>query len=110
MGAYALFSTAAILLVKQFVPPALAAWRVAPGMSAPMALVALGASLYVVSFLLWMAILSRNELSVVYPVLIGVTLALTTLAAWLLFKESIPMLRLAGIGLIFFGVVLVTRT
>jgi multidrug transporter EmrE-like cation transporter len=69
-----------------------------------------GAALYGLSFLLWMFILSRSELSVAYPVVIGATLMATTLASWLLLKEPINALRLAGVAVIFLGVIVVARS
>ncbi len=108
--AYTLASTAAVMLIKQFVGPAVQAWRLAPGLSSPLALLALGAVLYGCSFLLWMLILSRTQLSIAYPVLIGATLATTTLGAWLLLREPMHLTRLAGIAVVFAGIVLVTRS
>lgn len=109
-AAYTLASTAAVMLIKQFVGPALHGWKIAPGLSAPLALLAVGAALYGCSFLLWMFILSRTELSIAYPVLIGATLATTTLGAWLLLREPVNVARLAGIAVVFVGIVLVTRS
>jgi multidrug transporter EmrE-like cation transporter len=110
IGAYTLASTAAVMLIKQFVGAALEAWKLSPGLSAPLMLLGVGAALYATSFLLWMFILSRIELSVAYPLLIGATLATTTLGAWLLLNEPINLIRIAGVGIIFFGVVVVTRS
>lgn len=109
-AAYTLASTAAVMLIKQFVGPAAQAWKTAPGLSAPLALLALGAALYGCSFLLWMFILSRTQLSIAYPVLIGATLATTTLGAALLLREPVHGMRLAGIAVVFVGIVLVTRS
>jgi multidrug transporter EmrE-like cation transporter len=109
-AAYTLASTAAVMLIKQFVGPAIQAWRIAPGPSIPLALLAVGAVLYGCSFLLWMFILSRAELSIAYPVLIGATLATTTLGAWLLLREPVHAMRLAGIVVVFVGIVMVTRS
>jgi multidrug transporter EmrE-like cation transporter len=109
-AAYTLASTAAVMLIKQFIGPAIQAWKIAPGFSSPLALLALGAALYGCSFLLWMFILSRTELSIAFPVLIGATLATTTLGAWLLLREPVHVLRLAGIAVVFAGIVMVTRS
>jgi drug/metabolite transporter (DMT)-like permease len=109
-AAYTVVSTTAIMLVKQFAALALESWKSAPGISAPGLFVLLGAALYAVSFLLWMVVLARNELSIVYPVIISLTLCSTTLAAWLVLNEPLTTLRLVGIGVIFVGVVLVTRS
>lgn len=110
VAGYTVASTIAILLVKQYASPAIEAWKVAPGLSTAGSLLLLGAALYAVSFLVWMVILSRNELSLVYPLMIGLTLVATTMVSWILLKEPLHMLRLTGIGIIFVGVVLVTRS
>lgn len=109
-AAYTLASTAAVMLIKQFVGPAIQGWKIAPGLSAPLALLALGAALYGCSFLLWMVILSRTELSIAYPVAIGATLATATLGAWLLLREPMHAIRLAGVAVVFVGIVMVTRS
>ena len=110
MAAYTVASTAAVMIIKQFVRPAIEAWKLAPGLSAPLTLLALGAALYGLSFLLWMLILARVQLSVAYPILIGATLATTTIGAWLLLKEPVSVLRLAGVAVVFAGVTLVARS
>jgi multidrug transporter EmrE-like cation transporter len=74
-----------------------------------MIFVVIGGALYVVSFLTWLAILSRYELSLAYPVAIGVTLAFTTIASFLVFAESLSLLRIAGILVIFLGIWLVVH-
>ena len=107
---YAVTSTIAILLVKLFANDAIQAWKSAPGISSPLVFVGLGSCLYVLSFLIWMLILARNELSVVYPMMIGLTLATTTLVAWFVLKESIDFLRLSGILVIFVGIILITKS
>ena len=109
-AAYTLASTAAVMMIKQFVGPAVHAWKAAPGLSGPLALLALGAALYGCSFLLWMFILSRTQLSVAFPVVIGATLAATTLGAWLVLREPVNLVRLAGIAVVFAGIVLVSRS
>jgi multidrug transporter EmrE-like cation transporter len=68
-----------------------------------------GLSFYAVSILLWLAVLSSNQVSVAYPMLsIGYVIA--ALFSFLLLGEAIPPMRLAGIALICAGVVCVSRT
>lgn len=110
VAGYTLMSTIAILLVKQYASLAVETWKGSPGWSLEGGLLLLGASLYALSFLIWMVILSRNELSMVYPLMIGLTLVATTAASWVLLKEPLGALRLTGIAVIFLGVVLVTRS
>lgn len=107
---YTVVSTTAITLVKQFAGLAFETWKTAPGISGAGLIVLLGAVLYAVSFLLWMIVLARNELSVAYPVIISLTLCSTSLVAWLLLKEPMSAMRLAGVGVIFVGVIMVTQS
>jgi len=110
VAGYTVISTIAILLVKQYASLAVETWRMSPGWSSAGGILLLGASLYALSFMIWMVILSRNELSLVYPLMIGLTLVATTTASWLLLKEPLNTVRLTGIAVIFVGVVLVTRS
>ncbi len=71
--------------------------------------VLVGLSCYVVSVVIWLLVLSRVEVSYAYP-LLSVGYVVTALAGWLLFDESMSLLRWSGIGVICFGVWLITRT
>jgi multidrug transporter EmrE-like cation transporter len=62
-----------------------------------------GFGLYVVSFAIWVRILSRMPLSTAYPVAIGLTLTFSTAGAALLLGERLSVLKIAGILLIFAG-------
>ena len=68
-----------------------------------------GLALYAVGTLLWLTALGRVELSQAYP-FVGVGFALTTLAGWWLFGDQISVQRVAGIGLVIAGIVLVARS
>ena len=68
--------------------------------------VLVGVALYAASTLVWLAALSRGELSKLYP-LISVNYALTVLVGWVLFGESITWLKVAGVALILAGVLAV---
>lgn len=72
--------------------------------STPQILVAI--PLYFFGFSVWLIVLSRAELSFVYPLLSG-TYILIPLASHLLLKESISSRHWAGILVIFLGVLLV---
>lgn len=65
--------------------------------------------LYALGLLLWLAALSRLDLSLAMPVL-GSTYATVPLAARLFLKEPVSRFRWLGIALIFAGVVLVARS
>jgi multidrug transporter EmrE-like cation transporter len=68
--------------------------------------VIIGLALYGVGTLLWLTALERVELSQAYP-FVGIGFALTTLAGWWLFGDSLSTLRLVGIALVVGGIVLV---
>jgi multidrug transporter EmrE-like cation transporter len=55
-------------------------------------------------------ILGRNDLSVAYPIAIGLTLVFSTLAARIVIGEVVSPTRCLGVLVIFFGIWLVTRT
>ena len=64
---------------------------------------------YVISVVVWIMALSRVEVSLAYPML-SIGYVVNALAAWWLFGEALTVERLAGIGVIIFGVFLLART
>ena len=68
--------------------------------------VIMGLAPYGVGTLLWLTALGRVELSQAYP-FVGIGFALTTLAGWWLFGDSLSMQRLVGIALVGGGIALV---
>lgn len=68
-----------------------------------------GLGLYVGSFVIWLAVLSRLPVSVAYPLLsLGYVAGL--FGAWALFGEPLSAGKLAGVGLILAGVVVLARS
>lgn len=65
--------------------------------------------LYGVSFLLTVRVFAANSLSVASPVMAGSTFLLIAVASWLVFGENISYQKIAGIGLIAAGIVVLTR-
>lgn len=61
-----------------------------------------GLFIYSIATIIWFYILSRADLSLVYP-LQSLCYVLAVVIAVLVFKESIPLTRWLGIGLIVFG-------
>lgn len=106
---YTLGSVAGLLILKTHLP---VARQVVEGPIPWLALsyVGLGAALYIASFALWLAILTRSELSIAYPIAIGLTLVFSSAASWLILNEAISAMRLGGILLIFAGIIVVTRS
>jgi multidrug transporter EmrE-like cation transporter len=64
---------------------------------------------YGVSLIVWVMGLSRVDVSVAYPML-SLGYVLNAVAAWYLFGESLGPMRIAGIGFIVLGVVLIARS
>lgn len=65
-----------------------------------------GFVLYAGSSLLWLMVLSKRDLSYAYP-MIAAGYVVVVFLSWLVFKEHVPMLRIAGLALICLGVAVV---
>lgn len=70
----------------------------------------LGLIFYLVSFLLWMIILSKSEikLSVLFPVVTAVIQIIVIISGVLIFKEKINIFQIFGIILTITGIMLIT--
>ena len=68
-----------------------------------------GLALFAVSVIVWLAVLSRVELSVAYP-FVGLGFVLTASLAYFILGERFGLERVLGTGLILAGVVLVARS
>jgi len=62
---------------------------------------------YAVSQLLWITLLRISDLSWAYPLSIGLNFTLIMTVAWVHFREPLSWGRLAGVVLIFGGIVMV---
>jgi len=61
------------------------------------------------SSLFWLVVISRLELSLVYP-MVSVAYVLVALASYFFFKENVALVRWIGIAVIILGVFLVSRS
>jgi multidrug transporter EmrE-like cation transporter len=68
-----------------------------------------GVTVYFISLVMWLMVLSRTEVSFAYP-LISVGYLINAIAAYYLFGESLSPMRLMGICIIIVGVFLVARS
>lgn len=68
-----------------------------------------GFGLYLISSLVWLVIISREELSRVYP-LMALVYIFVVFFSWLLFKEDVGLVRILGVLAIALGVFLVARS
>jgi multidrug transporter EmrE-like cation transporter len=107
---YTLGSASSLMLIKHWFAPAKAAYQAGHGFFLPGLCVMGGAGLYIASFLVWMVILTRNELTVAYPIAVGLTLVVSTIGAVALLGEAVSSIRIAGMFLIVFGIALVVRS
>ena len=71
--------------------------------------VILGVVLYGFSFLVWLRILSFNDLSRAYPIFATIVFLLTTAGSAIFLNESVSLLRFAGIAIMLVGIYLVAR-
>ncbi len=62
-----------------------------------------------ISMLLWLTVISKLELSFAYPI-VALSYIIILLFGWLALSERINATRIAGIGCIMAGVVLISRT
>lgn len=65
-----------------------------------------GLGLYGIGAMMWLSVLSRVPLSAAYP-LVSLGFVFVALMGWGILGETMPFARVAGIGLILAGVVLV---
>jgi multidrug transporter EmrE-like cation transporter len=98
-----------VLLLKANIPAATSAVRQSHYVSSPVGLIALGGAFYASSFLCWLFILNRTPVARAYPIAIGITMALTTLGAVAVLSERLSLRDIAGIAIIFIGVVVLAR-
>lgn len=68
-----------------------------------------GFAAFGLSSLFWLIVLSRMELSLVYP-LVSVAYVLVALFSFFVFKENVTMIRWIGIAVIICGVFLISRS
>lgn len=70
----------------------------------------IGLSLYGLSFLIWLRVLSFNDLSRSYPIFAAVVFLFTTAGSLIFLKENVSLLRVLGIIVIISGIYVVARS
>jgi multidrug transporter EmrE-like cation transporter len=68
-----------------------------------------GLFFYGVSFLLWLIVLSKLKLSIVYPIT-SINFVLVILASYFLFGERLSIFQYSGISIIIIGVIMLAKT
>ena len=104
-AAQILASVIGLVVAKQWLPRLHDAWTQGRSLFDPLAMVGLGASLYALSFALWLLILSRIDLTIAYPVAVAMTMLLTACGAVLFLGETMTLLKTTGMLLVCIGVV-----
>lgn len=69
--------------------------------------VMVGLFLFGLSFLLWIVVLSKFQLNIIYPVVVSLNFCLITVFSWFLFKEYLSPIQILGIMIIIAGTFLV---
>ena len=72
--------------------------------------IVIGLALYGFSFLIWLRVLTFNDLSRSYPIFATFVFLITTLGSILFLKESITILRVVGILIMLTGIFIVSRS
>lgn len=73
-------------------------------------LILIGLTLYGLSFLIWLRVLSFNDLSKSYPIFATCVFLLTTIGSMLFLDEKISLVRVIGISVMLFGIFIVSRS
>jgi drug/metabolite transporter (DMT)-like permease len=69
---------------------------------------AAGFVLYGIGFLMWLFLLRRYPLSIVFPIAAGSLIIATQALAAVLLREPMPTMHIGGVALIILGIVLVS--
>ncbi len=79
-------------------------------LSKPQVLV--GAAIYIVSALLWLAVLGMMDISAAaaYPIFVSGAFLIVTVAAVVLFQEHVNLVRIFGILVVVLGIFLVSQS
>jgi multidrug transporter EmrE-like cation transporter len=67
-----------------------------------------GAVFYALAIIIYLDVISREQLSIAYPLLISVNFIFITIGSALLFNEPINLLKIPGLGLILAGILAIT--
>ena len=106
---YAFASSAGLILIKRALPDAVSSVQAGKLVETVTLNMATGVTLYVISFAIWIAILSKSNLSVAYPIAIGLSVIGTLIGATLILGETTSAAKLGGTALIILGIALVTN-
>lgn len=107
LAAYALLSVGGLTLFKLGAQQALSVGVSGGALSLSVSWLSLaGLAMYVCSFLIYMGLVSKIQLSYLTPISTGVVYVLTLAASLVVFHEPVSAFKLIGAGLVLCGVVL----
>ncbi len=69
-----------------------------------------GTVCYIVSALLWMAVLGMMDISAAYPIFVSGAFLIVTMAAILFFREHVNWVRIVGILVVVLGIFIVSQS
>lgn len=69
----------------------------------------LGAGLYASSFFVWLWLLSLEDLSSIYPIVVGLGYLAILFVSFFILKEHVTAYKLLGASLILVGILVITR-
>lgn len=107
--AYSILSATAIILLRT--TSSKLGWPINLSVVEPrLALIFMSAAaMYIASFGAWVFILSRTDVTIAYPICIGLTMLASTVLAITFLDESLTAHKLIGMLLLFFGVFFLSR-
>ena len=70
----------------------------------------IGLGLYGLSFLIWLRVLTFNDLSRTYPIFATIVFMFTTIGSIKFLNEDISLLRVIGIAVMLLGIFIVARS
>ena len=69
-----------------------------------------GTVCYIVSALLWMAVLGMMDISAAYPIFVSAAFLIVTVAAVIFFQEHVNWVRIVGILVVVLGIFIVSQS
>lgn len=102
---YTAFSVVGLVVMKKYLPTITSDYSCDKVMLQNVVYFSIGGVFYILSFVLWLAILRQFPLSLAYPVAIGMTLTLTSITSVIYLAEPITFNKVLGTILIIAGIV-----
>ncbi|KKQ67242.1 MAG: hypothetical protein US86_C0001G0169 [Candidatus Daviesbacteria bacterium GW2011_GWA2_38_24] len=68
-----------------------------------------GIILYVVSMIFWLKVLSQEDVSRAFPIMVGINFTLLSIGSFFILQESFTLSKILGILIIFVGIFVATR-